>query len=229
MCTVVTEWVAGRPLRLLALRDELTTRAFDRPAAWWPDQPTVIGGRDRLAGGSWCVSDTRTGVTALVLNRRERRDGTPSRGVLPLAAVAAGASWPEHVDHRQMAAFNLVLAGTAGVIAWTWDASELRRVDLSPGQHLITSDGIDADNPRTATFAPRFATEPWRDIVTSTTPSDEPAALVVRHELNGDVYATVFGQLITASPGALRLESSATPWQDGTWTEQSWSYSSAVG
>jgi len=227
VCTVVTDWTAGQPLRILALRDELVTREFDEPAAWWPDQPTVIGGRDRLAGGSWCVSDVRTGVTALVLNRRERRDGTPSRGGLPLAAVAVGESWPDRIDHRRMASFNLVLTGPAGVTAWTWDAAELRRVDLEPGQHMITSDGIDADNARTSTFAPRLATEPWRDVVGSTTPSDEPAALVVRHEVNGNVYATVFGQLITASPGALSVESSATPWVSGSWTQQS--YSSAVG
>jgi len=223
VCTVVTEWIPGQPLRILALRDELTSREFDRPAAWWPDQPGVIGGRDRLAGGSWCVSDVRTGVTALVLNRRERREGTPSRGGLPLAAVAAGASWPERIEHRRMASFNLVLAGPSGVTAWTWDAAELCRVDLAPGQHLITSDGIDADNPRTATYAPRFATEPWRDIVTSTTPSDEPAALLVRHDVDGQVYATVFGQLITASLDRLTIESSATPWDAATWTEQTYS------
>src|SRR5262249_35031474 len=105
----------------------------------------------------------------------------------------------------------------------TWDAVELRRVQLAPGQHLVTSDGIDADNPRTTTFAPRFAAEPWRDVVTSTTPSDEPAALVVRHERDGLVYATVFGQLITAAPDRLRTESSATPWDAGTWTEHTYS------
>lgn len=226
MCTVVTEWIPGQPLRVLALRDELTSREFDPPAAWWPDQPTVVGGRDRLAGGSWCVSDVRTGVTALVLNRRERRDGTPSRGGLPLAAVAAGASWSDRIEHRQMASFNLVLAGPSGVTAWTWDAVELRRVDLAPGRHLITSDGIDADNPRTATYGPRFAAEPWLAIVTSTTPSDEPDALLVRHHVDGAVkmvYATVFGQLITVSPGRLSIESSATPWDAATWTEQTYS------
>jgi len=222
VCTVVTEWTPGQPLRVLALRDELTSREFDRPAAWWPEQPTVIGGRDRLAGGSWCVSDVSTGVTALVLNRPERREGTPSRGGLPLAAVAAGEFWPDRIDHRQMASFNLVLAGPSGVTAWTWNAVELSRVGLAPGQHLITSDGIDADNPRTATYAPRFATEPWRDVVTSTTPSDEPDALLVRHEVDGHVYGTVFGQLITATPGALTVESSATPWDSGSWTQQSW-------
>jgi len=227
VCTVVTQWAADEPLRILAVRDEFAARPFDPPGAWWPDQPTVIGGRDRLAGGSWCVSDINTGVTALVLNRRERRDGTPSRGVLPLAAVSAGESWPDRVEHRQMASFNLVLAAPSGVTVWTWDAAELRRQDLPPGQHMITSDGVDADNPKTARFAPLFKTRPWYDVLTSTQPSDDPTALVVRHEVEGNIYATVFGQLITAATGTLTIASSTTPWIHGSWTQQSWPQSPA--
>ena len=223
MCTVVLRWTTGEPLRILAIRDEFVSRPFDPPGAWWPEQPGVIGGRDRLAGGSWCVSDARTGVTALVLNRRERRTGTPTRGLLPLAAVRAGESWPELVDHRQMASFNLVLAAPDGAVVWTWDAAELRRMTLTPGQHMITSDGVDTDDPTTTRFGPLLETKPWYDVVTGATPSDDPSALVVRHEVDGDVYATVFGQLITATRGALRVASSATPWIDGTWREQSWS------
>jgi uncharacterized protein with NRDE domain len=222
VCTVVTQWTADEPLRILAIRDEFVDRGFDPPGAWWPQQPTAIGGRDRLAGGSWCVSDSHSGVTALVLNRRERRDGTPSRGLLPLAALDAGEAWPDLVDHRQMASFNLVLAGPAGVTIWVWDAVELRRVDAPPGLHMITSDGVDAGDPKTGRFAPLFATRPWHDVITSTAPTDESSALVVRHVVDGNVYATVFGQLIKASPGALTVASSATPWITGTWTEKSW-------
>jgi uncharacterized protein with NRDE domain len=222
VCTVVLRWAADEPLRILAVRDEFVNRAFDPPGAWWPKHPTVIGGRDRLAGGSWCVSDVTTGVTALVLNRRERRDGTPSRGVLPLVAVDADESWPNLVDYRQMASFNLVLAKPSRVTVWTWDAAELRRLDLTPGLHMITSDGIDANTPMTVRFAPLFAIRPWEEVLTSTTPSEDPSALVVRHEIDGNIYATVFGQLITASNGALHLASSATPWLAGSWTRQSW-------
>lgn len=222
MCTVVIRWADAEPSRILAIRDEFVSRSFDPPGAWWPDQPGVIGGRDRLAGGSWCVSDTRNGVTALVLNRRERRTGTPSRGVLPLAAVAAREAWPDVIDHRQMASFNLVLATPAGATVWMWDAAELRRVTLTPGQHMITSDGVDADDPKTRQWAAQFETKPWYEVVTSTTPSDDPSALVVRHEVAGDVYATVFGQLITTENGTLRIASSHTPWIDGSWSEQSW-------
>ena len=85
---------------LPAIRDELMSRDFDEPGAWWPHQPGVVGGRDRQAGGSWCVSDVTSGVTALVLNRTERRTGSPSRGVLPLLATAFGSSWPAEVAVR---------------------------------------------------------------------------------------------------------------------------------
>jgi uncharacterized protein with NRDE domain len=222
VCTVVLHWASAEPLRILAIRDEFVSRAFDPPGAWWPEQPGVIGGRDRLAGGSWCVSDPRTAVTALVLNRRERRTGTPTRGLLPLTAVRAGESWPDLVDHRQMASFNLVLARPDSVTVWTWDAVELRRLSLTPGLHMITSNGVDTDDAKTTRFAPLFTTKPWYEVVTSTAPSDDPAALLVRHEVSGDVYATGFGQLISAEKGALRITSSATPWIDGTWSEQSW-------
>ena len=106
MCTVVCRWSAGSdfPVQMLALRDELISRSFDLPGAWWPDEPDVIGGRDRQAGGSWCVSDVRSGVTGVVLNRPERREaapGAPSRGVLPLLAVRHGDGWPESLDARR--------------------------------------------------------------------------------------------------------------------------------
>jgi hypothetical protein len=222
VCTVVSRWAQGEPVRLLAIRDEVISRDFDLPDEWWPAQPGVVGGRDQRAGGSWCVSDVSTGVTALVLNRAERRTGTPSRGVLPLAAVAAGASWPDRVDHREMASFNLVLAGPSGVSMWTWDANSLQRVDLPPGTHMLTSRGADTDDAKTTAFAARFAAEQWLDVVGSCAPADDPAALVVRHPIDGDVYATVFGQLITASPGSLRVSYSRTPWQPDTWTERCW-------
>ena len=219
---MVCRWQPGEPIRILALRDEFVGRDFDGPGEWWPTQPGVIGGRDRQAGGSWCVSDVPTGVTALVLNRIERREGTPSRGALPLAAVASGASWPEQLDYANMASFNLVLAAPSGLVFWSWDASSLRSSDLAPGTHVVTSRGADTDDPKTTRFAPQFDHDDWYRLVTSSEPSDDPSALVVRHEIDIGVYATVFGQLITTEPGHLAVSSSRIPWQDGTWTEQHW-------
>jgi uncharacterized protein with NRDE domain len=222
VCTVVTRWASGEPLRILAIRDEFVSRAFDPPGMWWPDRPSVVGGRDRLAGGSWCVSDVGTGVTALVLNRTERHTGTPSRGVLPLAAVAAGTAWTEQVDHAEMASFTLVLAGPDGVVAWTWNATELRRHDLDPGLHVFTSRALDTGDEKAARLTPQFASRPWRDVVTAHGPENDRTALIVCHPFETDTYATVFGQLITASPGALRIEHSRTPWDAHSWVDERW-------
>jgi uncharacterized protein with NRDE domain len=228
VCTVVTRWEPGEPVRILAIRDEFVSREFDPPAMWWPEQPTVVGGRDRLAGGSWCVSDVPSGVTALVLNRTERHTGSPSRGILPLAAVAHGANWPEHVEHRGMASFTLVLTGPDGVTAWTWDAQQLRRHDLDAGLHVFTSRALDVGDEKADRLKPQFASRPWMDVVTEHEPVDDRTALLVRHPFETDTYATVFGQLITAEPGALCIEHSRTPWDAASWAEQRWPQATAV-
>ena len=222
MCTVVVDREPGAPVRILALRDEFTERAFDLPGEWWPQHPGLVGGRDRTAGGTWCASDIASGRTALVVNRVERFTGTPSRGVLPLAAATRGADWTAVVDWTGMASCNVILAGPDGVTVWVWDATELRTLSLGTGRHLITSTGVDAGDPKTVRFAPEFARHPALDVVTATEPAADPSALVVRREHDGRTYATVFGQLITAAPGALTVAYSATPWVAGTWVEQHW-------
>src|SRR3954468_12538783 len=124
MCTVVVRWSRGGRTQILALRDELTSRDFDAPDAWWRDQPDVCGGRDRLAGGTWCASRVTTGVTALVLNRPQKRvadPGAPSRGVLPLLGVQHEADWPAHVNLDGMASFALVLAASDRLVSWVYD------------------------------------------------------------------------------------------------------------
>ncbi|HEY0181937.1 MAG TPA: NRDE family protein, partial [Rhodopila sp.] len=88
MCTVV---VLVRPdlILLAANRDERLERPCDPPAAWWDDRPGVIGGRDRLGGGTWMAMN-RHGVVATVLNRPGTLGpaiGKRSRGELPLMAL----------------------------------------------------------------------------------------------------------------------------------------------
>ncbi|MFM7779687.1 MAG: NRDE family protein, partial [Alphaproteobacteria bacterium] len=56
------------PMLIAANRDERADRAWDAPAAWWPDYPGVIGGRDRSAGGTWMALGPH-GVLAAALNR----------------------------------------------------------------------------------------------------------------------------------------------------------------
>lgn len=227
MCTVVVRWGPGRPVMVLALRDELTGRDFDDPGAWWPEQPTVIGGRDRTAGGSWCVTDAASGVSALVLNRPQRpraAQGAPSRGVLPLLAVKHGHDWPAHVDRVGMASFAVVLAAPDALTRWVFDGERLTSTELAAGTHMVTSGGAEDGKAGRylAAFTECASVAEWRGLVMARLPQDDPAALVVRHERDDLVFATVFGQIIDAAPGTLSLGYSRTPWVEGTWTEEHW-------
>jgi hypothetical protein len=222
VCTVVVRWSTGDPVRILALRDELTTREFDDPGRWWPGQPDIVGGRDRSAGGTWCATHVGTGVTALVLNRPQKRDadpGAPSRGVLPLLAAEHGPGWLPHVRLDGMASFLLVLATPQRLTTWDFDGHELATTEHAEGTWMVTSGG--PEDRKADRWLPAFAQAPWpdgwRELVQKEAPQDDPAALTVRHEEDGLVFGTVFGELVEAAPGRLHLEHSRRPWAPGPW------------
>jgi len=223
VCTVVVRRSEGQPVRILALRDELTSRPFDDPARWWPELPDVVGGRDAVAGGTWCATRIDTGATALVLNRPQKAEataGAPSRGILPLLGVAHGADWPGHVRLDAMASFLLVLATPERLVTWDFDGAALRETEHSPGTVMVTSGGPEDRKAERflACFEAAGYPQGWRHLVQSAPPTDDPGALVVRHERDGLVFATVFGELIEAEPGRLRLEHSRLPWTGQPWT-----------
>lgn len=222
----MVRWDPGTPAEVLALRDERTDRDFDDPGEWWPDDPGVVGGRDRTAGGTWCAVDVARGVSALVLNRPDKRvadAGAPSRGVLPLVGVRHGVDWSSHVDVAGMASFLLVLVTPEGLTSWTFDGEHLVATEHGPGTSMFTS-GFE-ESGKVERYLPAFRrTGPgqWRDLVVAETPADDPAALLVRHEDRDHegrtfVFATVFGQLFGARPGHLDLRYSRTPATDGPW------------
>jgi uncharacterized protein with NRDE domain len=71
------------PFVFVANRDEYYARPT-RAAAFWPDRPALLAGKDLLEGGTWC-GITRTGRFAAVTNYREARavrTDTRSRGLL---------------------------------------------------------------------------------------------------------------------------------------------------
>lgn len=228
MCTVVVRWQPGEPVEALALRDELTGRDFDDPDAHWPAQPAAVGGRDRLAGGTWCASDVVAGATAFVLNRPQRREaepGAPSRGVLPLLALEHGDAWPQHLDGLPgMASFALLLAQPEALTLWVFDGQALRAEPLPAGTSMVTSGG--AEDGKAERYLPAFRqradADAWRELVEQHPPQPDPAALVVRLGRDGRTYATVFGELLRSTPGELELSWSRTPWVAGTWTTRRW-------
>jgi hypothetical protein len=166
MCTVILLRRPGHawPLILAANRDEKISRAWDPPAAHWPDRPGVVGGRDREAGGTWMAM--RGGVVAAVLNRPGSLGPAPgkrSRGELPLLALeaedAAGAAARiARLDAGQWRPFNMVVADAR-------DAFFLRGLGegapealaLGAGVSMVTAhDPNDLASPRTARHLPRF-------------------------------------------------------------------------
>lgn len=224
MCTVVVRRPEGRPPQILALRDELTTREFDVPGRWWPGHPDVVGGRDRLAGGTWCATRIASGSTALVLNRPQKRvadPGAPSRGVLPLLAVAHEDRWTSQIRLAGMASFALVLVTPDRLTTWVFDGDRLAVEESTAATAMVTSGGSEdrkADRWLSAFAAADFP-DGWRELVRGGAPADDPSALVVRHEQHGLVYGTVFGELIDADPGRLRLAYSRRPWAPDPWDD----------
>jgi hypothetical protein len=244
MCTLVCRWQpdAALPVVMLALRDELRSREFDNPAGWWPEFPNVVGGRDRRAGGSWCVTDVACGTTAVVLNRPEKRTaapGAPSRGALPLLATRHGSRWSDHVDVAAMAGFNLVLAAPDGLHWWSYDGQTLRdeplpagtamfaptgRVDPVLDARLLTAPSISATPADPFAAPPEQAWRPWLDVVRQSRPTSERSGLLVRRAIADDSYETVFGQFLATAPGWLRVDFRRAVATDpgGPWTTQCW-------
>lgn len=150
VCTVVIRVpeAAGEPLRMLAVRDEDPTRAWDPLGAWWPDRPGTVGVRDRLAGGAWLAARPDDGRVAVIVNRAGEPVAGPieSRGAIALDAVEARGP----VDPRTLG-FHLVEADGRGASVTTWDGMSLRRRALEPGTHMIAHD--EPDDPRTARIA----------------------------------------------------------------------------
>src|ERR1051325_1488033 len=99
MCTVLLRFAPGTrwPVLAGAVRDEFFQRAWDPPAAHWPSTPSLIGGRDRTAGGTWLAVDPGRPSFAALLNGPLRlpADGPrPSRGGLALHILTNDAPPP---------------------------------------------------------------------------------------------------------------------------------------
>ncbi len=156
MCTVLVrldphgEW----PVLVAFVRDEDRSRPTAPPAAWWPDHPSVVGGRDDVAGGTWFALETSDPPALALLTDQFDPAVTlpdpalsPTRGTLPLLALARGplfdleADAPGGVPTYQ--SFHLVSAtldhGVWHAERWGWDGVQLDHEELPPGDHVIAS------------------------------------------------------------------------------------------
>ena len=200
MCTVVTLFRPGHtvPLHLAANRDELLARAWDPPAAYWPDQPDVVAGRDRSGGGTWMGINRR---------RRGRRGPEPRRQpgagawqAQPWRAAAAGAA----PCQRRRCGTGNDASGCRAMAQLQPGGGRSRRRDLparagartvaaqalAPGLHMVTAhDPDDLASPRVSKHLPRLRAAP---------PPDEDGGAAWRAILSDD--AGEAGEQINVTP-----------------------------
>jgi hypothetical protein len=238
MCTVIIRFAPGTewPLLLGAVRDEFADRAWDPPGRHWGDG--LIGGRDRVAGGTWLAADPDRPAVAALLNgaRLPVPDGgpRPTRGDLPLRALR-GEPLP---DPARYDGFHLVLATTAQVDVWTWDGTDLTHVTLDPGDHVIVNAGVDAGNPLVARLLAELATlatpdpapgqptgkawDGWVGLLGGG--GADPAgleALIVRRVVDDRTYASTSASLLALAPDSMRYDFTAPPGAGASWDEVS--------
>ncbi|MEF8733801.1 MAG: NRDE family protein [Candidatus Accumulibacter meliphilus] len=164
MCLILIAWQAhpDYPLVVAANRDEF----FARPAAaaaFWPEAPQVLAGRDLEAGGSW-LGISRAQRFAALTNYREGgrvASNARSRGALVadflsgdtrpsayLAQVAARA-----VDYN---GFNLFVADGQCLAYYANRGDSPPRL-LSPGIYGLSNHLLDTPWPKLATAKASFA------------------------------------------------------------------------
>ncbi len=173
MCTVVLLIRPGHawPMLLAANRDEMLERAWDPPAAYWPEQPDIIAGRDRSGGGTWMGVNRPRRLRRRVLNRLQAAWGPAigkpkPRGELPLLALTVrhgdrgGTEAIAASDASAWRSYNLVLADRFGAIFVRGLGQGRPEVQsLSPGLHMVTAhDPDDPDSPRVTRHFERFQT-----------------------------------------------------------------------
>jgi hypothetical protein len=234
-------WRPGTPwpVLLAAVRDEFLERPWDPPGPHWPEQPGVLGGRDRLSGGTWLALDPATRTVAAVLNGAPLPPGErPSRGALPLRALVEAEPIPPDVERYDT--FHLLRAGLSRVELWSWDGFALHGQQLAVGDHIVVNLGADATaDPLVPHFAPLLAalddppltrtapaadqpTPPgtdtawgsWVDVLRGDglAPTD-PRALLVAHEFGGRRYGSGSASLLALGDAGVRYDFTAHPEQ----------------
>jgi len=198
VCTILLRLdpASDEPVLLAANRDEFRRRPADDPAEI---APGVFGGRDRQAGGTWLA--VRAGALAALTNisGAPPRPDAPSRGELPLAALAGRLP----VSFGPFNPFNLLVVDAGGARVFTHTGQEVSPgpLVLGPGVHVIVNEPFAADaGPRARHAAALLArATPGFDLLASHGPPPE-------HGLchHGDAYGTV-SSTVVALDRALRV------------------------
>ena len=139
-------------LILAANRDEF----YDRPTAplgFWTDEPSVLGGRDLLGGGSW-LGATRDLKIAAITNYRDPSSlnpDAPSRGELVQQFLCGKASPSAHMSHVEKNGgdyngFNLLIGHKDKF--WLHSNRGRGAKELAPGFYGLSNHLLDTPWPK---------------------------------------------------------------------------------
>ena len=156
MCllVVLSRIVPGWPLIVAANRDEQYARPAD-PVAVLRERPRTLGGRDRLAGGTWLAVNQYGVVAGLTNQPRQRSPTRRSRGAIPLQLTEdadAGRAVAAFTSSTGPGEFNpcWVLAGDRSALFYLdlTRADTLAAVELEPGLYVLENRPLDAPSAK---------------------------------------------------------------------------------
>jgi uncharacterized protein with NRDE domain len=157
MCLILVAWKvhADFPLVVAANRDEFHARPA-APAAFWPDKPGILAGRDLQAKGTW-LGVSRRGRFASVTNYRGGRDpsAAESRGALVSRFLEDGVAPEAYVSALRPSAysgFNLFVADRDDLWWLSNRGNGARR--LEPGCYALGN--LLLDSPEVMAIRARF-------------------------------------------------------------------------
>jgi len=161
MCLILVAWKvhAETPLVVAANRDELHARPASA-AAFWPDHPQILAGRDLQAKGTW-LGVARNGRFASVTNYKGGHDSNAaeSRGALVSRFLLESLSPGEYVSKIKPAGysgFNLLLADQ-NELWWLSNRGDGER-KLAPGYYALRNFLL--DTPEVMEVKSRFEAAP---------------------------------------------------------------------
>lgn len=156
MCIIIFAYKAHPhyDLVLAANRDEYYARPT-LSAAYWENEPDILGGRDLERGGTW-LGVTRDGKYAAVTNFRDPsliKKDAPSRGILVRDFLRCGQT-PENYLTRTATnseshnGFNLIAGGRSGLYYHSNRDARIR--PLTPGVYGLSNHLLDTPWPKVA-------------------------------------------------------------------------------
>lgn len=161
MCLILVGWKTHPDYSLVvaANRDEFHARAA-ASAAFWPDHPQILAGRDLQAGGTW-LGIARNGRFASVTNYRGGHDpsAAQSRGALVSRFLLIGLSPGKYIAEIKpdsYSGFNLLLADQNEL--WWLSNRDGGSKPLEPGYYALGN--LLLDTPEVMEVKARFQAAP---------------------------------------------------------------------